>query len=291
MTGLGDRLREARTAKGFTLDDLQAITKIQKRYLASIENEEYDSMPGAFYVRAFIKQYAEAVGLDADEMLALYKESSKDVILEQEGRQLPSSTLSRRNHAKRTSELNKIMPKIIVALFIIVIIAVVWLLSQKNPAKNPTELEPEKPITVQDQPSTDDGKEITIEDDKKDDDPEIADEQPEEEITNQTLVNSSVDGQNSVYTLSGASDFKLKIRTSAASWMGVLDAAGQERMPEGAYTMNLGDTVEMDVSDTNSVRIRVGNYTAAEIYVNGELLEYAIERIPQNVIIEYTKEQ
>ena len=131
MTGLGDRLREARTTKGFTLDDLQAITKIQKRYLASIENEQYDSMPGAFYVRAFIKQYAEAVGLDADEMLSLYKESPKDIMPEQEDRPLASSTLSRRNSAKRTSELNKMMPKIIVALFIVVIIAVIWLLSQK----------------------------------------------------------------------------------------------------------------------------------------------------------------
>ena len=76
MTGLGDRLREARTAKGFTLDDLQSITKIQKRYLSGIENEDYSMMPGSFYVRAFIKQYAEAVGLDPDEMLSLYKDSS-----------------------------------------------------------------------------------------------------------------------------------------------------------------------------------------------------------------------
>ena len=58
------------------MDDLQSITKIQKRYLSGIENEDYSMMPGAFYVRAFIKQYAEAVGLDPDEMLALYKESA-----------------------------------------------------------------------------------------------------------------------------------------------------------------------------------------------------------------------
>ena len=64
-----------------------------------------------------------------------------------------------------------------------------------------------------------------------------------------------------------------------------------KRMPEGANTMNAGDNVEMDVSDTDSVRIRVGNYQAAEIYVNGELLDYALQLIPQNVIIEYKKEQ
>ena len=38
------------------------------------------SMPGSFYVRAFIKQYAEAVGLDADEMLSLYRDSPDAVM-------------------------------------------------------------------------------------------------------------------------------------------------------------------------------------------------------------------
>lgn len=298
VTGLGDRLKEARTAKGFTLDDLQAITKIQKRYLANIENEQYDSMPGAFYVRAFIKQYAEAVGLDADEMLALYKETPETKIPEEVDRKLPPSPLSRRNSAKRSSELNKIMPKIIVALFIVVIIVVVWLLSQKSPANNNTaELESEKPITVQKKPSSNNDKEVIVKDENQEDEQEDGQEDveekrdSEEEPVEQTLENSRIDGQNAIYTLSGASDFKLEIRTSAASWIGILDAVGQERMPEGADTMNAGDTVEVDVSDTESVRIRVGNYTAAEIYVNGELLEYAIERIPQNVFIEYKKEQ
>ena len=73
MTELGARLKEARLQKGYSLDDLQEITKIQKRYLVGIEEGNYSSMPGTFYVRAFIKQYAEAVGLDADEILQQYQ--------------------------------------------------------------------------------------------------------------------------------------------------------------------------------------------------------------------------
>ena len=64
MTELGARLKEARLAKGYSLEDLQEITKIQKRYLIGIEEGNYSIMPGSFYVRAFIKQYAEAVGLE-----------------------------------------------------------------------------------------------------------------------------------------------------------------------------------------------------------------------------------
>ena len=76
LTELGARLKEARLAKGYSLEDLQEITKIQKRYLVGIEEGNYSIMPGSFYVRAFIKQYAEAVGLDPEELLNQFK---KDV--------------------------------------------------------------------------------------------------------------------------------------------------------------------------------------------------------------------
>lgn len=67
MTELGNRLKEAREEKGMSLDDLQAATKIQKRYLTALEEGNYDVIPGKFYVRAFIKQYAEAVGLNSEQ--------------------------------------------------------------------------------------------------------------------------------------------------------------------------------------------------------------------------------
>ena len=73
LTELGTRLKEARLSKGYSLDDLQEITKIQKRYLIGIEEGNYSIMPGTFYVRAFIKQYAEAVGLDSNEIFRKFK--------------------------------------------------------------------------------------------------------------------------------------------------------------------------------------------------------------------------
>lgn len=76
MTELGKRLVEAREEKGMSLEDLMAATKIQKRYLLAIEQGNYDIIPGKFYVRAFIKQYAEAVGLNPEQ---LFEEFRKDV--------------------------------------------------------------------------------------------------------------------------------------------------------------------------------------------------------------------
>ena len=48
LTELGARLKEARLAKGYSLEDLQEITKIQKRYLIGIEEGNYSIMPGSF---------------------------------------------------------------------------------------------------------------------------------------------------------------------------------------------------------------------------------------------------
>jgi len=289
VTGLGDRLKEARTDKGYTLDDLQAITKIQKRYLAGIENEEFGSMPGSFYVRAFIKQYAEAVELDADEMLSLYRESSGSIEPSENTQQPPvSPNLSRRGGSRSNSQLTEMMPKIIAALFIIVIFGAMWFLYQHNASKvSDLKVDGNDPITVQDQQSPEDDKDVEKVEEKAE--PE---EEPEEEpaTIEQALDHVNIVGEDSTYSLSSSDKFQLEIKTTGDSWIGVLDSERTERT-EGARVMKAGETTEvLDVSDTGQVRIRVGRPAATEIYVNDELLEYASDSIPQNIIIEYEKE-
>jgi cytoskeletal protein RodZ len=73
VSELGQLLRNARIERKISLDDLQEATKIRKRYLEAIEEGNYKVLPGSFYVRAFIKSYAEMVGLDPNEVLKLYE--------------------------------------------------------------------------------------------------------------------------------------------------------------------------------------------------------------------------
>lgn len=64
MAAISETLRQARLRSGVDLNLLAAKTKINPRYLQAIEQGEFDKLPGGVFARMFIKQYADAVGLD-----------------------------------------------------------------------------------------------------------------------------------------------------------------------------------------------------------------------------------
>jgi cytoskeletal protein RodZ len=138
VTELGNRLKEARLAKGLSLDDLQSMTKIQKRYLIGIEEGNYTSMPGNFYVRAFIKQYSEALSLNPDEIFETYKGEIPATLNED----LPQQ-LSRVKTHKTISESNfkifDILPKVLIGVFVIGVASLLYYFVYKNAGDNTNE--------------------------------------------------------------------------------------------------------------------------------------------------------
>jgi len=71
---IGDRLRAARTAKGVSLGDAAAATRIRSTYLEALETEQFDVIGGDVYAKGFLRTYATYLDLDADELLAAYRE-------------------------------------------------------------------------------------------------------------------------------------------------------------------------------------------------------------------------
>lgn len=61
---VGERLQQAREAKGLSLEDLASQTRIPIRHLQHIEKEEWDALPAITYCIGFVRSYANAVGLD-----------------------------------------------------------------------------------------------------------------------------------------------------------------------------------------------------------------------------------
>lgn len=74
MDNLGPILREARTKSGKTFEEAVKETKIAKKYLVALENEDFDIFPGETYLLGFLRNYAQFLGLDPDEMVIKYRD-------------------------------------------------------------------------------------------------------------------------------------------------------------------------------------------------------------------------
>ena len=66
MLEIGSSLREARRRRGVELSDAADATMIRARYLEALETEHFDVLPEGPYLRSFLREYAEFLGLDGD---------------------------------------------------------------------------------------------------------------------------------------------------------------------------------------------------------------------------------
>ncbi|MGY3185482.1 helix-turn-helix domain-containing protein [Lysinibacillus sp. TE18511] len=301
MAELGTRLKEARLSKGYSLDDLQEITKIQKRYLVGIEEGNYSIMPGSFYVRAFIKQYADAVGLNAEEILETYKSELPGTKNDQVSQSMTNSPSRRKVSKGPSNKMMESMPKIIVGLFIIVIIVVIWVLMQsKNNAipdvkdDIPSEIEYDtkvKPIDTEKEKEKEDKKaQANAKQDSKDSAKETSDEKQTEEVKQSISAGAiEADGATTSYTLAGTDTFKIRIEVSGPTFIGIRNQQQQEILTD-TRVYNAGEVVEFDATSQNYARIRLGNSAQAKVYINDELLTYAQQIVTQNIVINFNKE-
>ena len=86
MTGIGERLVRARETRGLTLEDAERDTRISRRYLQALESEQFEIIPAPVYARGFLRSYSQYVGLDPQEMLALFpREPGMPAPREEEG--------------------------------------------------------------------------------------------------------------------------------------------------------------------------------------------------------------
>lgn len=293
MTELGARLKEARLARGYSLDDLQNITKIQKRYLIGIEEGNYTIMPGSFYVRAFIKQYAEAVGLDADEVLTEYRKDIPEMQKEEVAQSFTQSPSRRNMKATSSNKMMEAMPKLIVALFAIVIIIVITTLYiQKTGSVPDVAEEDNKPIEYEQNPNStpakpaEDNEETTEEGTEEN----VAPEEPvtEEPKVEQTISAGVVQGEDSTFEVSGTDSLNVRVVVSGDTWVGIRNESRNEQVPARVY--KAGEVVEHDSTANGYARIRLGNSKVAKVYVNDVELTYAQDRVSQNVILKLVNE-
>jgi cytoskeletal protein RodZ len=291
LTELGTRLKEARTVKGYSLDDLQEMTKIQKRYLAGIEEGNYSMMPGPFYVRAFIKQYADAVGLNSDELLESYKQEVPSSTTEEVRQTMTSAPSRRKPISKSSNNISDIFPMIVVALFIIIGIVIFWYFYQNLAAKDdPAATETEQPLSIEEPETKDETSAVDSETQEPEEEP--VEEEPVEEVEpKQTIAMGTIEGETTNYTLSGTDTFSIKIVARGRAWVGVQNQSGVEML---GRELAEGETVTLDLSDNETARVRVGASPQIDVFVNDEKVEYGTpttDRVTQNMKFQFSKPQ
>ncbi len=295
---IGGRLKETREELGISLDTLQEKTKIQKRYLIAIENGDFHVLPGSFYARAFIKEYAIAVGLDPNELLDQYQDEIPSVETETTEPYTRMQRSRKRNEPRNTAVFSFI-PTVIVVLLVIGIIFVAWTLYQKS-ADSDDPVDSEEPSsdsiirnpgdTNENDDETGDGDEDTEEDsaDEEDSDEESDDQENDETETEEHTWEVTEEGSGSrpestLLFTSGTDDVEVTIETSEAdTWLSVKDEENNVSIDQMLTTEN--SPLEIDASDTKRLYINIGNAATTTVSINGEEMEFPVD--PKQYVVQ-----
>ena len=69
MGNFGEDLRMERLARGISLEEITAVTKISRRHLIALEQEKFRQLPGGILSKGIVRSYADAVGLDQEDWM------------------------------------------------------------------------------------------------------------------------------------------------------------------------------------------------------------------------------
>ncbi|RDW19546.1 helix-turn-helix domain-containing protein [Oceanobacillus arenosus] len=278
---VGARLKEARLEKGLTLDELQEITKIQKRYLVAIEEGNLGVLPGKFYARAFIKEYATAVGIDSSELLEEHKEEIPKTEEESEIQYTRMERSRKEANVDKSSSFS-FLPTIIVVLLVIGIFFVAWYFIKEGSSGegNP----PEEGLTeneiILNEPNTgasDNGAQDQV-DREPTDEKEEAGTATDEEKPLEFTVTEEGTGTVPESTLSlNAPDDELIFTFESASevWLDVENGDGESFY--SAILTNTDSPLELDLSGEESIYLNIGSAPNLTFDVNGVAFEYPVD--------------
>lgn len=113
---VGDQLQLARVNAGLTIKKASKKTKINQKYLEALENGEYSKLPAGLYERKFLKEYAEFLELNGEELIKEFKKERKVVGEDQKRPYFSNFKLKKTNFV--------VFPKITKSLAIVLVTAV-----------------------------------------------------------------------------------------------------------------------------------------------------------------------
>ncbi|KGA98533.1 hypothetical protein AJ85_02995 [Alkalihalobacillus alcalophilus ATCC 27647 = CGMCC 1.3604] len=297
MSELGQHLKTVREEKGITLEDLQATTKIQKRYLVAIEEGRFETLPGLFYARAFVKTYAESVGIDPEELFDQYKNELPNP--QKEVTNLPS----RRERSSKSSvkpsrpgKKSPLIPLVAGLLTIVVIAALVWLVMQSLDRTSSEPIPPEDNLGESEfaEDFLDDKEDAADNEteDNNEGDSEGTEEEEAVEESQSVLTLTETQGTRAYYELTGTDELMVELHFSgSSSYYDIKDDSRTILHSGQPNTSNEDVELEFDLSEENEIEINIGASNNVEVYINGELIEYELDAVHQYIHISFSSDE
>ena len=291
MTELGTYLKEQRETLGVSLEQIQSTTKIQKRYIVAIEEGDYKQLPGAFYARAFIKTYAEALELDVDEVFETYKRDLPEPETQ------PVVELSRRaTYSKSTAPKKSVAKRwipniIIIALIFAIGVALYYGFQAFQDGDNTRTATPQQNEVTIDEGDAPSKETNAPAEEPKEEEPAKEEEPVKEEEEKKPLAAKTTAGQDITYEVPTDGTMSVSIRikkdASPSPFVGVRDTSleGEALAPDHINASDPNPIVVKDAK-TDVIRIRVGSIKGIDsIIVNDQELKLNRSLLVQNIYL------
>ncbi|WP_312781334.1 helix-turn-helix domain-containing protein [Brevundimonas sp.] len=117
---LGEALRAARLASGWSMAQLSTMTRVHPRYLTALEQNEFSVLPSRIFSMGYVRAYAGALGLDELTAVERFKREFPEAAVP-----LQAPTGAALQQMRRTS------PKVLGALGVLILAVVGWNVFQR----------------------------------------------------------------------------------------------------------------------------------------------------------------
>jgi len=262
MKRLGEFLRGERQARGISLQQIAADTRISMKMLQAIEEGDGEQLPAPVLIKGFLRAYAQRIGLDPEDVIVEYQ----DLIEEVGARQEAIEKFHQRLHPKPSK---KKFLALFLALGLLAGLVLLW--SHASYVQR----QPKTPAEGKSLSSVD----VTQKSTRADLASEVNERQPSEDITKivegtetESEIKSSQPSVQEATVESFPRPFVLRVEALERTWLRIIIDGSRER----EYLLQPGEQLTWMVR--SEAELLVGNAGGINLFLNDNPLKPLGER-------------